>query len=417
MTSNLKPDEAYVWTWLPGSAEPVVAGRIDARGDLADFTYALSYRSRIDAISLFGPELPLRPGIAEPGDGLRLAGALRDGSPDSWGRNVIQYHQKVADTDISEIGYMLLSGSDRFGANDFQASRTQYVPRADTAPLDELVDAADRIGRGLSVSAPVRDALDAGTAIGGARPKVLVRDDSGVEWIAKLSASSDSVFSVVAAEAASMALARAAGISVPDTYVGESLGRSILFVRRFDRVASGGRRHVVSALTIVGLDEVAGRYATYPELLDRLRKLAASGAEDPGPELFERIAFSIAVGNSDDHARNHAAFWDGASLQLTPAYDLAPNSRSGETATQAMEYDRAGNRESQFAPLVATARLYGLDRAAARDRVDRIVDAIRDGWADAADQARMTAADRELMWGRQFLNNYAFYGYCSGPTR
>lgn len=411
MTSKLKPAEAYVWTWLPGSSEPVVAGRVDARGDLVDFTYALSYRSRTDAISLFGPELPLRPGLMEPGDGLRLAGALRDGSPDAWGRNVIQYHQKAADVDVSEIGYMLLSGSNRFGANDFQASRTEYVPRTETAPLDELVNAADRISLGLSVSEPVADALENGTAIGGARPKVLVRDEDGIEWIAKLSASSDRVFSVVAAEAVSMSLARTAGIRVPDTHVGESLDRSILFVRRFDRVAEGGRRHVVSGLTIVGLDEMAGRYATYPDLLDRLRELAAKGAVDPGPELFDRIAFSIAVGNSDDHARNHAAFWDGRNLELTPAYDLAPNSRSGETATQAMAYDREGNRESQFAPLVAAARLYGLDVAGARDRVDRIVTTIREGWADAADEARMTAADRELMWGRQFLNDYAFYGY------
>jgi serine/threonine-protein kinase HipA len=410
-TSKLKPAEAYVWTWLPGTSEPVVAGRVDARGDLVDFTYALSYRSRDDAISLFGPELPLRSGIAEAGDGLRVAGALRDGSPDSWGRNVIQYRQNAADADISEIGYMLLSGSNRFGANDFQASPTQYEPRTETAPLDELVNAADRISRGLSVSEPVADALEHGTAIGGARPKVVVRDDDGVEWIAKLSASSDRVFSVVAAEAASMTLARAAGIRVPDTHVGESLGRSILFVRRFDRVADGGRRHVVSGLTIVGLDEMVGRYATYPDLLDQLRRLGATGAGDPGPELFDRITFSIAVGNSDDHARNHAAFWDGTSLQLTPAYDLAPNSRSGETATQAMAYDREGNRESQFAPLVAAARLYGLDVSGARDRVDRIVDAIRDGWADAVDEARMTATDRELMWGRQFLNDYAFYGY------
>lgn len=411
MTSELKPVEAYVWTWLPGATEPVVAGRVDARGDLVDFTYALSYRSRADAISLYGSELPLRPGIIEAGDGLRLAGALRDGSPDSWGRNVIQYHHRAADADISEIGYLLLSGSNRFGANDFQISRTEYVPRVDTAPLDELVDAADRIGRGLPVSDSVADALEHGTAIGGARPKVLVRDDDGVEWIAKLSASSDRVFSVVAAEAAAMHLARAAGIRVPDTQVGESLGRSILFVRRFDRTDDGGRRHVVSALTIVGLDEMTGRYASYPELLDRLRRMAAPGAEDAGPELFERIAFSIAIGNSDDHARNHAAFWDGASLQLTPAYDLAPNNQSGETATQAMAYDREGNRASQFAPLIAASRLYGLDTADARARIDRIVDAIRDGWSDAADAARMTRADRELMWGRQFLNPYAFYGY------
>ena len=33
-------------------------------------------------------------------------------------------------------------------------------------------------------------------------------------------------------------------------------------------------------------------------------------------ELFARITFNILTGNTDDHARNHAAFWDGR--ELTP---------------------------------------------------------------------------------------------------
>jgi serine/threonine-protein kinase HipA len=32
MTSE--PREAFVWIWLPGAAEPVVAGRLDRVGDL-----------------------------------------------------------------------------------------------------------------------------------------------------------------------------------------------------------------------------------------------------------------------------------------------------------------------------------------------------------------------------------------------
>lgn len=79
-TSN----ELYVWTWLPGETEPVVAGRIEQSGPLVTFVYGLNYRSRPDAISLFTPELPLRAGIQEPADGLNIAGVLRDGSPDRW---------------------------------------------------------------------------------------------------------------------------------------------------------------------------------------------------------------------------------------------------------------------------------------------------------------------------------------------
>jgi serine/threonine-protein kinase HipA len=49
-------------------------------------------------------------------------------------------------------------------------------------------------------------------------------------------------------------------------------------------------------------------------------------------ELFARIVFNVCINNTDDHPRNHAAFWDGAQLTLSPAYDLGPQPRAGETA-------------------------------------------------------------------------------------
>ena len=53
-------------------------------------------------------------------------------------------------------------------------------------------------------------------------------------------------------------------------------------------------------------------------------------------ELFSRIVFNILCSNNDDHARNHAAFWDGESLAQTPAYDICPQLRSGGETAQVM---------------------------------------------------------------------------------
>ncbi|MEI2779427.1 MAG: hypothetical protein V9G19_26415 [Tetrasphaera sp.] len=77
---------------------------------------------------------------------------------------------------MSEIGYLLESGSNRFGALDFQMSPTVYVDRSDTATLDELHDAAARLQQGKQLSPVAEAALIHGTSIGGARPKVLVED-------------------------------------------------------------------------------------------------------------------------------------------------------------------------------------------------------------------------------------------------
>ena len=47
-----------------------------------------------------------------------------------------------------------------------------------------------------------------------------------------------------------------------------------------------------------------------------------------------QMAFNILCGNTDNHARNHAAFWEKDMLTLTPAYHICPHRRSEqETAS------------------------------------------------------------------------------------
>src|SRR4051812_27791496 len=89
MTSNSNHAEAYVWTWLPGQTEPVVAGLLSATGDRLVFNYGRSYLARNDAISLYEPELPLRSGILPRLAGLNMPSCIRDAAPDAWGRRVI----------------------------------------------------------------------------------------------------------------------------------------------------------------------------------------------------------------------------------------------------------------------------------------------------------------------------------------
>ncbi|MET4781512.1 HipA domain-containing protein [Glaciihabitans sp. UYNi722] len=409
-------DELYVWTWLPGQTEPVLAGRVDQAGPLVTFIYALRYRTRSDAISLFIPELPLRSGIQEPADGLTIAGVLRDGSPDRWGRGVIERRRGAAPNSLTEIDYMLSSSSNRFGALDFQVGRENYVPRDDSATLDDLHEAATILDEGRELPAGLDAALMHGTSLGGARPKATLTDADGSEWLAKFASSDDRVFSAVNAEGAMLELARRAGMSVPDSKVVSSLGKEVLLVRRFDRDGAGGRRHVVSGLTMAQTDKMYARYVSYPQILDVLREYATD-ATKPGPELFNRIAMNIAISNNDDHARNHAAFWDGTHLELTPAYDLAPGQRSGDTFAQAMAYGRGdgGEKVSNFAALVRESETYGLNAAEGRDIVDHLVSSIRDNWADAAEVARLSASYKQNLYDKQVLPRAAFFDFEPAP--
>ena len=129
MTSDpYRARRVFVWTWLPGESEPVVAGAVDrvAAGRL-DFTYARSYLDAENPISLYAPELPLQRGVQEPLDGLTITACLKDATPDSWGERVIGNRLGAGDAELSIETYMLESGSNRWGAIDFQESASEYM--------------------------------------------------------------------------------------------------------------------------------------------------------------------------------------------------------------------------------------------------------------------------------------------------
>ncbi len=417
MTSDApRPREAYVWIWLPGRTEPVVAGRIHAEDDHFVFAYGRSYLVRNDAIPIYVPELPLRRGAMVPEPPLEIANALRDASPDAWGRRVIAHRLAGGRggangfADLDELTFMLRSGSDRTGALDFQASPGEYVPReADNETLERLLDSADRVDRGLPLAPDLAEALQHGTAIGGARPKALIRDGDA-KYVAKFSSSTDT-YSVVKAEFIAMRLAALAGLNAAPVHLARAMNKDVLLIRRFDRErAENGwtRRAMVSALTLLGLDERMAAHASYEALADIVRARFTDPA-DTLRELFARMTFNILAGNTDDHARNHAAFWDGGGLTLTPAYDICPQPRTGREASQAMQI-HGRERRSRLSLCLAAANKFLLAEEHALAIMEQQVAVIGSNWEPVCDEAALGDADRRLLWRRQFLNGLAFEG-------
>lgn len=421
MTSE-QPTEAYVWIWLPDATEPVVAGRLQTAGDIVNFNYGRSYLDRADAIPIYLPELPLRRGVIAPLPGLTVPGCISDAGPDAWGQRVIMQHligAGAGTTDPAALGpltYLLNAGSDRIGALDFQVSPDRHTSReGGSAPLDELMQAAERVDAGLPLSPALDQALLHGSSVGGARPKSLI-DDGGRKLIAKFSSTTDT-YPVVKGEFVAMELARRAGLDTARVELADVLGRDVLLVERFDRVPGTGRRRaVVSALTVLQLDERLARYASYADLAQVVRE-RFTNTRPTLRELFARIAFNILVGNNDDHARNHAAFWDGAALTLTPAYDICPQPRAGGETTQAMPIAPDGFRMSQVAGCVEAASTYLLPEVEAREIIDHQIEVIESHWSDVCDAARMTEVQRTYFWQRQFLNPYALEGYAPRRAR
>jgi serine/threonine-protein kinase HipA len=408
MTSNVTG--TFVWIWLPGSTVPVVAGRIEKHGPLHYFTYGRSYRDRADAIALSPFELPLQPGTFEPVGMNTIHSCLRDAAPDAWGRRVVgyQYPGLVAD----ELDYLLLSGSDRIGALDFQVSATEYVPRESDHPkLDDLLQAAELLEADRPLPPELERALLRGTSIGGARPKALI-DHDGKHFIAKFSSSND-VYPVVKAEYISMRLATLAGLSTAKVSLASSLGKDILMVERFDRAdtdAGKVRRSMLSGLSLLALNEMEARYASYSDLADRIRQRFAE-PQTTLVELFKRLVFNVLVGNTDDHARNHSAFWDGRHLELTPAYDICPQLRIGQEATQAMGIGGTAGNAATLANVLSVCGKFQLTESDAGMLIEQLIATVEDNWVKVCDEAALAVIERDRLWGRALLNPYCFQGW------
>ena len=416
MTSKPYNNDAYVWVWLPESTEPVVAGRLQRTDRQLIFNYGQSYLARKDAISLYEPELPLQAGLLPLPEGLSMPSALRDAAPDAWGRRVIinrELGRKGNDIDpaeLDELNYLLESGSDRIGALDFQSSSTVYSARqAATASLSQMVDAACHVEEGIPLPDDLDAALMHGSSIGGARPKAMI-EDGDAKYVAKFSSQNDT-YSVVKTEFIAMRLAALAGLKVAPVRLEKAGEKDVLLIRRFDReqAAEGWHRHaMVSALTLLGLDEMMARYASYEELATIIRH-RFDAPKETLRELYARLVFNILCGNTDDHARNHAAFWNGYSLSLTPAYDICPQSRNTGEATQAMLIID-GQRQSQIALCIKAAHIFLLFAAEAEAIAKQQIISIRDNWDATCADAGLSEIDKRLLWRRQFLNPYCFEG-------
>ena len=420
MTSKKALNQAYVWIWLPNETTPVVAGKLEKDGDQLIFAYGKSYLDRKNAIPIYEPELPLQSGTIPPLNGLMVPSCIRDGAPDAWGRRVIINRKMglkgtAADAvELDELTFLLESGSDRIGALDFQESATEYKPRqSKNASIEELMNSAERVEAGVPLSPELDQAIFHGSSIGGARPKALIEDDH-TKYIAKFSGASDT-YSVVKAEFIAMRLAQLVGLNVASVKLTKAAHKDVLLIERFDRIqANSGwyRKPVISALTMLGLDEMMARYASYEELASIIRH-RFTDPKNTLHELFSRLVFNILCGNTDDHARNHAAFWDGKTLTLTPAYDICPQGRTGGETVQAMRI-LGENKFSQLKVCRDAAHNFLLSENDATAIFDRQIETIERHWLEVCADAELSEVDRKLFWKRMFLNPFALEGLNDG---
>jgi serine/threonine-protein kinase HipA len=334
--------ETFVYLTLPRETSPVTAGRFelttDAQGvSVGRLVYGRRYLARADAVPIDPIELKLEERAFQTVRLHGMFGALRDASPDYWGRRVIEKYAGKAN--LTELDYLLNSPDDRAGALGFGLNVEPPAPLRTfnrTMDLSRLQELADLIvaEEGLPEKTTadradltqVQDLLLIGTAMGGARPKAVVEDAEAL-WIAKFNRRDDK-WNNARVEHAMLVLARECGLSVSQSRIIQIGDRDALLVKRFDREHSpkGYRRaRMLSALTLLRAEDSyqdRDRWS-YVTLAEEVRRISAQPKIDAS-ELFRRMAFNALISNLDDHPRNHAVIAMDQEWRISPAYDLTP---------------------------------------------------------------------------------------------
>ncbi len=398
-----------VEVWVSERGADAYVGRLYSQRrrstETASFVYDDSWLGRPDAYAL-DPALPLTSGAHHTAVGLALFNAFGDSAPDRWGRNLVTRAERLRASasgmqprSLGEIEFVLGARDDlRQGALRFRDSDSGAWLASDDvgvpalADLPELLHIASRVEIEEVGESEIRRLLQAGSSLGGARPKTHVRNSDGHVAVAKFPSSSADTWSVAAWEKVALDLAAAAGIAVAPSHLIDISGRHVLIVDRFDRTRRGHRIGYVSALTM--LEARDGDQRSYLDIAGVIeeRSLSATGEL---AQLWRRMVFSVMISNTDDHLRNHGFLHTaGDAWTLSPAFDLNPNPAPGprflSTAIDEVE------TSASMALLMDVAPYFRLDKAAAVSVLREVAGTVED-WRRVAGGLRLSSSEISRM--------------------
>ncbi len=312
-----------------GDGSIVLAGQLIVDDKAGRFKYARAYIENPRAFALDPINLPLTADIhtkQRTRDTPAMFGVLLDAGPDEWGRRWLTKTRQPPP--VTQVEFLLASSGEGVGALHFTPEFGDPVRPTPERPFESLVHLqhiASDIESGREVDRALEPYFFHGSGIGGARPKSLIEHD-GREWIAKFNRDSDLV-DMCRVELASMRMARESGIDAADVDLTETDRGPVLLVERFDQ-SPNEQHHLVSVASLINkfdITEIDESTMSYPGIT-QLGKRIGHLTSDLGAVVFRRMLFNVAIGNTDDHLRNHAFMKQSSESDytLSPGYDIVP---------------------------------------------------------------------------------------------
>lgn len=195
-------------------------------------------------------------------------------------------------------------------------------------------------------------------------------------------------------EVTCLRLAAHCGLPVPDVELLDLNGTKILTIRRYDRneaVSPTVRVHQEDGCQVSGASPMQKyEHSGGPSLKDLALVLRDHGGAGAMRELLQRVAFNVAIGNADAHAKNFSFLHDahGLSVTLAPVYDVLSTISLEERPDAAGTMVGASTTLGQTvnaqvdilkvskADIVSEATNWGLRRQASEECVTEVFDAV-----------------------------------------
>lgn len=225
----------------------------------------------------------------------------------------------------------------------------------------------------------IQQLVHPGSSLGGARPKAGVRDADGCLYVAKFPSRNDD-YDVSLWEHLSHLLAKKAGVIAAETSVIPTGGKyHALLSKRFDRTADGRRIHFASAMTLLGLSDGSNAQTGngYLDIVDFILQSCCQ-VEDNLHQLYRRVAFNIAIGNTDDHFRNHGFLLTPRGWTLSLAYDINPTTNEYQSLLITSSTNKA-----DLGLLLEASEEYMIGKEEATKIIQDVTDAVK-GWRRVA---------------------------------
>jgi len=395
--------------WLD---EPMLVGELGYESLRGSDSY--SFRFDNEWLNKFGnlflsADINNYPGQQYTQPGRDIFGCFSDALPDRWGRLLLNRREQILAREekrsvrkLSSFDYLMgIDDFSRMGGLRFKETLDgDFINSQTTLRIPPLADIRSLAAASIEIEKSedqnqlpemrwLQQLVHPGTSLGGARPKAVVMDGYGILYVAKFPSRNDD-YDVALWEHHSHLLAKAAGVNAASTStIQAGQKHHALLSKRFDRQPGGRRKHFASALTLLGLTDGCDAKSGngYLDIVDFIL-LNCRDVNENLRQLYRRVAFNIAIGNSDDHFRNHGFLLTPRGWTLSPAYDMNPTLNE----YQALLINSSTN-QADLDVLLDSSEEYMIRK----DEAKRIIDEVKAGvsqWKAIA--TRLGVAKREM---------------------